>query len=120
MDKIHHYKFQQRAEYLHNPLLDSLYENKGEKSMVRNLSKAMEGEDVKLLHDEMERLGYRIHLDEKKKKYFGDETHNPVIEFLKKHKLSSTGILDESLSEVPGIFGVHCVYPEIDDQEKYH
>jgi hypothetical protein len=33
--------------------------------MVRNLSMGMEGEDVKLLHDELERLGYRIPPEEK-------------------------------------------------------
>jgi hypothetical protein len=34
-------------------------------NMVRALSKGIEGEDVKLLHDELERLGYRIPSEEK-------------------------------------------------------
>ena len=33
--------------------------------MVRDLSIGMEGEDIKLLHDELERLGYRIPSEEK-------------------------------------------------------
>ena len=76
-------------------------ENKGEMNMrVRNLSMGMEGEDVKLLHDELERLGYRIPQDEKKKKYFGDKTHNTVIRFKKKHKLSPTGIVDAQTAKL--------------------
>ena len=33
--------------------------------MVRNLSMGMDGEDVKVLHNELERLGYRIPSEEK-------------------------------------------------------
>jgi hypothetical protein len=34
-------------------------------NMVRNLSMGMDGEDVKVLHNELERLGYRIPSEEK-------------------------------------------------------
>lgn len=64
--------------------------------MVRNLSIGMEGEDVKLLHDELERLGYRIPSEEKIKKYFGHGTRDNVIEFQNKHRLDTTGIVSEA------------------------
>lgn len=64
--------------------------------MVRNLSMGMEGEDVKLLHDELEWLGYRIPSEEKIKKYFGHGTRDNVIEFQNKHRLDATGIVAET------------------------
>ena len=46
--------------------------------MVRNLLKGMEGEYVKFLHDELDRLGYRIPQDERIKKYFGYRYNLPA------------------------------------------
>ncbi|ODA39374.1 neuraminidase-like domain-containing protein [Desulfosporosinus sp. BG] len=61
----------------------------------RNLSIRMEGNDVKLLQDVLQRQGYHIPADEQKRNYFGSGTHAAVLELQNKHNLAATGIVDE-------------------------
>ncbi|CAG0978769.1 MAG: peptidoglycan-binding protein [Candidatus Methanoperedens sp.] len=66
------------------------------KPNVRNLSIGLKGEDIRLLHEGLEKLGYIISSDEKKKKFFGPTTRNAIIKLQIKHKLQGTGIVDEA------------------------
>jgi hypothetical protein len=55
----------------------------------------MKGEDVKLLHGELRKLGYRIPAAETSKQVFGASTRQAVTDFQKKHRLEATGVVDE-------------------------
>ena len=60
----------------------------------RNLSIDLNGEDVKLLHNELKQLGYNILDEEVQKKLFGNSTQQVVLEFQKAEGLGTTGIVD--------------------------
>src|SRR6476660_39633 len=61
----------------------------------RNLSLRMRGEDVRLLHGELRKLGHRIPAVETSKQLFGASTRQAVVDFQKKHSLETTGVVDE-------------------------
>lgn len=61
----------------------------------RNLSLRMKGDDVTLLHDELWALGHRITAAETSKQLFGASTRQAVTAFQAKHRLTSTGVVDE-------------------------
>ncbi len=58
----------------------------------RKLSIRMKGEDVKLLQENLKRLGFPI---TDKHGFFGKSTKQAVIEFQKKHGVEMTGVVDE-------------------------
>jgi hypothetical protein len=73
----------------------------------------MKGENVKLLHDELERSGYRIPSDEKEKKYFGVGTRSAVMEFQKKHGLRANGEVDKTTAaEMKRLLGARPISPK--------
>ena len=67
----------------------------------RNLSSRMEGDDVKLLQQELSilykagKLDIQIDQTELARKYFGTTTRRAVIAFQQQHHLPATGIVDE-------------------------
>lgn len=61
----------------------------------RNLSANMTGEDVALLQDELQKLGFRLQTTEIKKRRFGKATSEAVRAFQKRHDLPATGKVDE-------------------------
>ena len=61
----------------------------------RDLSKCMKGEDVRLLHDELEKLGFVIPLLETMLRYFGKATVRAVMAVQRQHGLPVTGVVDE-------------------------
>lgn len=63
----------------------------------RNLSIDMQGEDVKLLQKELQRLGFSI---KDKEGIFGNSVYQAVLEFQKQHGLGSTGEVDETTAKV--------------------
>ena len=52
----------------------------------RNLSENLRGDDVKLLREELGKLGFSIN---DKEGFFGSETRKAVLEFQKNHHLLS-------------------------------
>ncbi|MEP6913861.1 MAG: peptidoglycan-binding protein, partial [bacterium] len=65
----------------------------------RNLSRGIQGEDVKLLQSELRQLGHEIADAEVAKSLFGETTLRAVIEFQKSHGLSEDGIVGENTAK---------------------
>lgn len=65
------------------------------KPKARNLTIRMRGADVKLLQENLMKLGFSIPGSEQEKKYFGSGTRKAVLEFQRKNNLTATGELDE-------------------------
>jgi peptidoglycan hydrolase-like protein with peptidoglycan-binding domain len=61
----------------------------------RNLKIKTRGDDVRLLHTELRKLGYRISTQDYSKHYFGVATQKVVRDFQEKHDLEQNGIVDE-------------------------
>lgn len=61
----------------------------------RNLSIDMQGEDVQLLHSELQSLGYDVPREEIARRFFGPATHEAVLDFQRKHGPEPNGIVDE-------------------------
>ncbi len=61
----------------------------------RILSTNMTGDDVALLHVELQKLGFRLQTTEIKKRRFGRTTGETVRAFQKRHDLPVTGKVDE-------------------------
>ena len=65
----------------------------------RNLSLRMRGEDVALLHKELQQLEYAIAENELQRKYFGTTTRQAVLDFQKKQDLEGSGIVDKETAK---------------------
>lgn len=63
----------------------------------RNLSAEMQGDDVKLLHQELRNLGYEVPKKEAEKAIFGASTRKIIIDFQEKQGLKLTGVVDEKV-----------------------
>ena len=61
----------------------------------RNLSINMKGEDMKVLHGELRKLGYTIPDDELAEQRFGQETRKAARDFQKQRGLEITGVVDD-------------------------
>src|SRR5689334_3502640 len=61
----------------------------------RSLSQGMKGEDVKLLHHELQQLKFTIPDNELSDSHFGDGTHEAVLRFQNKNRLKGTGEVDD-------------------------
>src|SRR5262245_32582031 len=59
----------------------------------RNPSLRMQGEDVKLLQDELRQLGFPLNDGDG---FFGKTTRQAVLEFQRGHGLATTGVVDEA------------------------
>jgi len=62
----------------------------------RNLSIELQGEDVQLLHSELQSLAYDISQDEIEQSLFGPVTHEAILDFQRKHGLKPNGVVDEN------------------------
>ena len=62
----------------------------------RNLSQRSRGDDVRLLHSELRKLGYTLPKQERNRRYFGPFTRKAVLDFQRKHSLQATGIVDKT------------------------
>ena len=58
----------------------------------RNLSENLRGDDVKLLHEELGKLGFSIN---DRVGFFGRATRKAVLEFQKNHQMPATGVVDQ-------------------------
>ncbi|MCP4407030.1 MAG: hypothetical protein GY807_04590 [Gammaproteobacteria bacterium] len=65
----------------------------------RNLSEGMGGDDVKLLHQELQQLGYTISLDEVEQGLYDGDTIEAVMAFQQAHNLQQTGVVDEETAK---------------------
>ncbi len=63
----------------------------------RNLSIAMQGEDVQLLQQELRQLGFPI---EDEEAVFGESTRQVVLRFQKQNRLEPTGEVDEHTAKL--------------------
>src|SRR5258706_15343477 len=66
----------------------------------RELRMMTTGDDVKLLQQELRRLGYSIRDTEAQQGSFGQSTQAAVMDFQKKHGLQPSGIVDTSTATV--------------------
>lgn len=66
----------------------------------RNLSLQMSGEDVKLLHQELQQLGYTIDKTEVSQNYFGQSTDKIVKTFQKSENLKITGVVEKETAKL--------------------
>ncbi len=66
----------------------------------RNLAFDMQGEDVKLLHSELQSLSYEISQDEITQSFFGQTTHDAVRDFQRKRGLTPNGVVDERTAQI--------------------
>jgi len=62
----------------------------------RDLKRKHRGEDVRLLHTELRKLGFRIPAQEYTQRNFGPVTQSAVRAFQTRHNLSPTGVVDEA------------------------
>src|SRR5258708_30144778 len=60
----------------------------------RNLSRAMQGDDVKLLQSELGQLGFKIPDSELQRAFFGPGTFEAVETFQKQKGLGTTGVVE--------------------------
>src|SRR5947199_4186097 len=61
----------------------------------RDLEPNMQGDDVKLLQQELTKLGFEIPADERGQAVFRQGTRDAVTTFQKKQQLDTTGVVDE-------------------------
>ena len=61
----------------------------------RNLSQGLRGEDVRLLHQELQQLGYTITDYELENDVYGSGTIDAVVRFQLRHNMQQTGVVDE-------------------------
>ncbi len=77
----------------------------------------MKGQDVRLLQDSLELLGYSIPINEKERGYLGTGTRKAVIEFQKCSSLAVTGVVDKEtrneLKAIQRVFNITPSYPEM-------
>ena len=66
----------------------------------RNLSLQMSGEDVKLLHQELQQLGYKIDQAEVSENYFGQSTDKIIKTFQESENIKVTGIVDKETAKL--------------------
>jgi peptidoglycan hydrolase-like protein with peptidoglycan-binding domain len=55
----------------------------------------MQGEDVQILHSELQSLSYEIPREEIERHFFGPATHDAVLDFQRKRGLEPNGVVDE-------------------------
>ena len=80
----------------------------------RELKKGDRGEDVRLLHSELIKLGFQIPEHELGQGWFDEKTQEAVYAFQRRHGLEATGIVDEETAtrinqEVDNLEGVRVV-----------
>jgi len=66
----------------------------------RNLSIEMNGENVRLLHNELRQLGFAIPDAEFRSQSFGELTQRAVREFQKQRDLPPTGVVDQHTADL--------------------
>ncbi len=66
----------------------------------RNLKLNMKGEDVRLLHSELRRLGFDIPENEAQVPRYGSGTREVISRFQADHDLESSGIVDDQTTKV--------------------
>lgn len=66
----------------------------------RNLSIGMQGEDVKLLQEELRALGFDIPVAEARESFFQEGTQRAVKFFQEKFGLECTGVVDRRTAEL--------------------
>ncbi|MCK4790247.1 MAG: peptidoglycan-binding protein [Desulfobacteraceae bacterium] len=66
----------------------------------RNLKARNKGDDVRVLHSELRKLGYRISDREYSQLYFGAATQKAVKHFQGKHDLLPTGVVDKRTAKI--------------------
>jgi len=66
----------------------------------RNLNLRSRGDDIRLLHSELQKLDYRIPAQEYSQRYFGAATQKAVKHFQEKHDLPFTGVVDKRTAKI--------------------
>lgn len=68
--------------------------------IIKTLSMRATGDDVIVLHDALQKMGYSVPDSEKAKKYFGAATRETVKEFQNKYGLNVTGEVDKATADL--------------------
>jgi hypothetical protein len=66
----------------------------------RNLSTGLQGDDVKLLQTELQKLGYELPETERQRATFGEKTRDIVQAFQKSNNLATTGVVDAATAKL--------------------